>query len=162
MNSRFSLFTSVKSGFRRSFSFQSRSTRDEFWQWIIFSVISVVFSWLIENVAFSDMIGVTWMLIAILLLPTSALFTRRLHDIGKPGWWQIPMGTIGIIGLGLLSLGWLGFVFGILMFHFTIFLLLISFVGFSLTSLSVLWSLFWLAREGDFGPNEYGDDPRTD
>ena len=161
LNMLFLLFKSAKAGFMGSFSFEARSTRSEFWQWVLFSTILLVFSWLLENMYSSGFLVITLMRLAILSLPTSALFTRRLHDIGKPGWWQIPMGTIGIIGLGLLTLGWMGFVFGILMFHFTIFLLIISFVGFSLVSLSVLWSLFWLAREGDYGSNEYGDDPRA-
>lgn len=39
-----------------------------------------------------------------LLLPALAVGTRRLHDIGKSGWWQLIMLTV--IGLLLLIYWW--------------------------------------------------------
>ena len=39
-----------------------------------------------------------------LLLPALAVGTRRLHDIGKSGWWQVIMLTV--IGLLVLIYWW--------------------------------------------------------
>ena len=39
-----------------------------------------------------------------LLLPALAVGTRRLHDIGKSGWWQLIMLTV--IGLLILIYWW--------------------------------------------------------
>ena len=39
-----------------------------------------------------------------LLLPALAVGTRRLHDIGKSGWWQLL--TLTVIGLLLLIYWW--------------------------------------------------------
>ena len=39
-----------------------------------------------------------------LLLPALAVGTRRLHDIGKSGWWQLVMLTV--IGLLVLIYWW--------------------------------------------------------
>ena len=39
-----------------------------------------------------------------LLLPALAVGTRRLHDIGKSGWWQLIMLTV--IGLLVLIYWW--------------------------------------------------------
>ena len=39
-----------------------------------------------------------------LLLPALAVGTRRLHDIGKGGWWQVIMLTV--IGLLVLIYWW--------------------------------------------------------
>lgn len=39
-----------------------------------------------------------------MLLPALAVGTRRLHDIGKSGWWQLIMLTV--IGLLLLIYWW--------------------------------------------------------
>ena len=75
-----------------------------------------------------------------------ALASRRLHDIGKSGWWQIlPLG-VRILGLLLLQRP-----LGSLLF---LLLGLILFFG------SYILFFIWVLRQGDEGPNKYGLDPR--
>ncbi|RED24774.1 uncharacterized membrane protein YhaH (DUF805 family) [Flavobacterium cutihirudinis] len=57
------------------------------------------------------------------LLPTLAVVVRRLHDVGKSGW-----------------------------FYFIAF---IPFIG-------GIWLLVLMCTEGDFGPNDYGTDPKNE
>ena len=63
--------------------FNGRAGRSEFWWFALASVlVQVVFSML-----HLDLIG---MLVSLaLLIPSLAVGTRRLHDIGKSGWFQL-------------------------------------------------------------------------
>lgn len=103
---------------KRLFDFQGRATRKEFWLFMLWLLVLTGPAWItimviciiIGAMMFSDMgsqqsmgwIGVFICFIssylAVLLLPLS-LRTRRLHDIGLSGWWQLI--------LLVPSLGWL-------------------------------------------------------
>ena len=73
--------------------FSGRASRPEFWWFFLFQVlISLAASML------GDVIG--GLVSLALLLPGLAVGTRRLHDIGKSGWWQL----ILLTGIGLLLL----------------------------------------------------------
>ena len=74
-------------------NFTGRASRPEFWWFFLFQIlISIAASMLSDVVAGLVSLG--------LLLPALAVGTRRLHDIGKSGWWQFIMLT----GIGLLVL----------------------------------------------------------
>jgi uncharacterized membrane protein YhaH (DUF805 family) len=74
-------------------TFTGRASRPEFWWFFLFQIlISIAASMLGDVVAGLVSLG--------LLLPALAVGTRRLHDIGKTGWWQLIMLT----GIGLLVL----------------------------------------------------------
>ncbi|MCU0678434.1 MAG: DUF805 domain-containing protein [Candidatus Pacebacteria bacterium] len=71
--------------------FEGRVGRQEFWMFVLFSILI--------QIAF-DIVGldIISMLVSLgLLVPSLALGARRLHDIGKSGWWQL-LGLIPIIG----------------------------------------------------------------
>ncbi len=71
--------------------FEGRVGRQEFWMFILFSWILQV----ILSVLHLDMVG---FLVSLgLFLPSFALGARRLHDIGKSGWWQL-LWLVPIIG----------------------------------------------------------------
>lgn len=70
-----------------------RATRSELWYFVLFSAIaSVVLELLSQAVGFVTPDG-TGGLTAIyylgVLIPTLAVQVRRLHDIGKSGWWLL-------------------------------------------------------------------------
>lgn len=74
-------------------TFSGRASRSEFWWFFLFQVlISVAASMLSEKL--SGLVSLA------LLLPALAVGARRLHDIGKSGWWQLLM----ISGIGFLVL----------------------------------------------------------
>lgn len=78
-------------------NFSGRASRSEYWWYVLFTailgfVIAVVFSWS-EN-ALSIVSGLVNLA---LLLPGLGLCVRRLHDIGKSGWWLF-LALIPLIG----------------------------------------------------------------
>ncbi|MDE5586448.1 MAG: DUF805 domain-containing protein [Muribaculaceae bacterium] len=78
-------------------NFSGRASRSEYWWYVLFTailgfVITVVFCWS-EN-AVSIVSGIVNLA---LLLPGLGLCVRRLHDIGKSGWW-IFLALIPLIG----------------------------------------------------------------
>jgi len=74
-------------------TFSGRASRSEFWWFFLFQVlVSVAASMLSEKL--------TGLVSLALLLPALAVGARRLHDIGKSGWWQLLM----ILGIGFLVL----------------------------------------------------------
>ena len=114
-------FSAIGTCFRKYAVFQGRAPRSEFWWWALLqTVIGVAFLSLSmpyytqcavqllnfgtlppENVSqtvvdrLSDFIDVA------MLLPTFAVMVRRLHDIGKSGWWSI-FGLVPVAGQILL------------------------------------------------------------
>jgi uncharacterized membrane protein YhaH (DUF805 family) len=78
-------------------TFTGRASRPEFWWFFLFQfLISLAASMLGDVIASLVSLG--------LLLPALAVGTRRLHDIGKSGWWQLIMLTV--IGLLVLIYWW--------------------------------------------------------
>lgn len=74
-------------------SFEGRASRPEFWWFFLFQCLVSIAASMVSEVLNG--------LIALgLLLPALAVGTRRLHDIGKSGWWQL----IGLTGIGFFLL----------------------------------------------------------
>lgn len=86
--------------------FSGRAQRAEFWYFMLFSTIAsiiltildVVFGLYDVNSGFGALSGIYSLGV---LIPTFAVGTRRLHDIGKSGWWQFIL-LIPFIGIILL------------------------------------------------------------
>ena len=94
-----------------------------------------------------------WLLWLLALVPL-ALASKRLHDIGKSGWWQLlPLGGFILVFLILFSAG----AYFESLWPMSLMELLVSLVLF-LGSIVLL--IVWLAKKGDEGPNKYGPDPR--
>ena len=134
--------TAIQLGFQRYFDFSGRSTRAELWWWSLFTNL----------VQLIPLIGSVIALAA--LIPSIALTSRRLHDIGKSGWWQLlPLGGLILVFLILFSAG----AYFESLWPMSLMELLVSLVLF-LGSIVLL--IVWLIKKGDEGPNKYGPDPR--
>ena len=84
----------VKTCFTKYADFSGRAGRPEFWWFFLFQV-GVYF-------VASMVHGLLYLLAFLaLLLPGIAVGVRRMHDIGKSGWWLL-LGLIPIVGLVLL------------------------------------------------------------
>jgi uncharacterized membrane protein YhaH (DUF805 family) len=82
--------------------FDGRARRMEYWMFILFNIIITVVLALIDYLTgtFSPRAGVGLLggLYALaVLIPSLAVTVRRLHDIGRTGWW-ILIGLIPVIG----------------------------------------------------------------
>ena len=170
-------------GFRKYFDFGGRATRAEFWWWMLFLAISYGVLYGIERlVSWGGVFEALFSLAT--LLPTLTVTTRRLHDIGKSGWWQlgwyaIPLtawlvaGILYVVGAAKeygtydASGGW----------HFdsdnvdwsnseAIFdafpaaaIILLAAVVISLAV--IVWEIVWMVRKGETGQNRFSPDPGT-
>ena len=79
---RVGFFEAFKLFFTRYADFKGRSRRSEYW----FGCLSVgILSALIEGIV-PDF---AWVWSVVIWLPTLAIGIRRLHDIGRSGWWYL-------------------------------------------------------------------------
>lgn len=68
--------------FLRYADFNGRSRRSEYW----FGCLSVSILGLVVNAVLGDL---SWIWSLVILVPNLAICVRRLHDIGKSGWWYL-------------------------------------------------------------------------
>jgi len=88
-------------------NFSGRARRKEFWMWYLFYVIVLIVAMILDGVlgtGFEISYGVTtpygWIYIIAALahvIPGLAVSVRRLHDLGKSGWFMF-ISLIPIIG----------------------------------------------------------------
>ncbi|MBV7377361.1 DUF805 domain-containing protein [Maritimibacter dapengensis] len=99
----------VETALREKYTdFSGRAMRSEFWWFVLFVfIVSAILS-LIDTMLFSGVLEDIGPLNAIfsliMLIPSIAVTARRLHDIGKSGWWQL-LFLIPIIGF-LIIIWW--------------------------------------------------------
>ena len=111
---------SISTCMRKYVTFSGRATRSEFWWFYLFTVLVNLVatsqassfvptlldgqdmtenesSYFLFNIFFLYLSTITSL---ILLLPSLAVAARRLHDVGRSGWWKLKAFTvIGIIPL---------------------------------------------------------------
>ena len=89
--------------FRNYANFSGRSSRSAYWFWFLWTVIITLFIEILRasiggELSPVDIIDLVWSLG--ILVPGFALAARRLHDVGRSGWWQlIALTIVGIIPL---------------------------------------------------------------
>lgn len=76
--------------------FNGRARRKEFWMFNLFSFLACVGLIIIESIVGTPGLLTTIYSLAV-LLPAVGVSIRRLHDIGKSGWW-ILIALIPLIG----------------------------------------------------------------
>jgi len=81
----------ISSGLSRYIDFNTRSSRSEYWYWVLFVVILSIVAGIIDSLLFSaDSMGLLRGLVTLgLLIPGIAIGVRRLHDIDRSGWWYL-------------------------------------------------------------------------
>lgn len=85
--------SAVKSCLSQYAGFAGRATRSEYWWFFLFQLMVVLVAAAVsETLEAVVSLG--------LLLPSLAAGTRRLHDIGRSGWWQL----LYLTGIGTLLL----------------------------------------------------------
>ena len=152
----------VRVGIRRSLSGHGRAGRAEFWWFVLFCVLTSVAApilWIVSGKGAHSFLPRSWLphlfapafwlLVLVqlwLLVAATTAGVRRLHDIGRSGWWLVA--TEGVLaGAGIvLDQWWL--------------VMILPFMGvmFQLcTGLSVL--LLLGTRRSEPGPNRYGPGP---
>ncbi|TWT07154.1 DUF805 domain-containing protein [Planococcus sp. CPCC 101016] len=96
--------------FKKAFNFSDRSRRKEFWiftLWVfIISIVLAIVEYATGLVIDPDIGILTTIFSLLVLIPSLSVTVRRLHDIGRTGWWillaLIPL--LGWIALFVLTL----------------------------------------------------------
>ena len=155
--------SAIKACFSKYADFNGRARRSEFWFWYLFTVIVNLFtSW----IPFASLITLA------LLIPTLAVSVRRLHDIGRSGWWLL-LSVIPSIICFIILIALLGSAI------FTIIAAgdydpellsnnLAANIGLCVTYILALIATFvcniilivWWAKDSIPGANEYGENPK--
>ena len=94
----------VKSAYKNYFKFSGRARRSEYWYfmllvigvWMLFSFAGAINAGLLEDILLIVELSC--------IIPAWSLTVRRLHDIGKPGWYVF-VALIPVIG-GIIILKW--------------------------------------------------------
>lgn len=86
--------------FRKYRDFTGRSRRKEYWYFTLFYGFSIVIAVVLDMLfgTFNPQFSLGWLTVAYLLvsfLPMLAVSVRRLHDIGRSGWWVLLDGVPG-------------------------------------------------------------------
>jgi uncharacterized membrane protein YhaH (DUF805 family) len=97
----------IASGFSNYAAFSGRASQSEFWFWVLFAIVGAIAANIIDGAVFVYHPGISPLnspfnsiFTLIMLLPSLAVVTRRLHDIDETGWWMLVVLTgIGIIVL---------------------------------------------------------------
>lgn len=86
-------------------TFKGRATRSEFWWFYLFTVLITWGAILVGNVTMGEEGEIFSTVVSLaFFVPTISAGCRRLHDIGKSGWWQLLM--ITVIGILVLIYWW--------------------------------------------------------
>ena len=91
-------FDAIKSGFSGYFDFRGRSSRSEYWWFLLFFMVVSFVVPLLDSTQ-SGLISI--LAVLGLYIPVLAVQVRRLHDINRSGWW-ILISFVPIVGAILL------------------------------------------------------------
>ena len=161
----------VRECFKKYGDFSGRAPRPEYWWWLVGYVIAgsilatidtFIVSLLDQEDAFSPLYLV---FVLAMLLPSLAVTSRRLHDIGRSGWWLL-------VWIGITSIGWIPVALGVTAFALGLLdewsgtnvefvpVILGGFLTLVVQVSVFIWMVLWLTRQGEAGPNSYGPSPR--
>ncbi len=120
--------------------FSGRATRKEFW---MFSLFNYILGFILGHADKTGLLGTVYSLF--IITPFFAVTIRRLHDLGKSGWWTL-------ILLLLIILGSILFLFGFpaiaaSQYYPYLFIFILGMLAFMIT----------MALPGNKGTNKYGE-----
>ena len=164
---------SVMTCLRKYADFSGRATRAEFWWWVLATAIASVAINAIET--FASAIGGIFeyspfgaIFSLAILLPNLAVSARRLHDIGKSGWWLLVWIGSAIVGAVPLGIGVAYTIISVFSGNswwghpeFWIPIIIGAAVSVLVWIGLFIWCLLWMATQGRAGANRYGQDPRA-
>lgn len=134
--------------FRNYAGFRGRARRREFWYFTLFAFALLVVARILDVLAFGYGGGsllISTVVLLVLFLPHLSVAVRRLHDVGRSGWWMA----------GYVVLLVAGRFYGERHAFSTFEVVVVLTAGIYLVFL-----LFSFLSSGDRGDNDYGPSPR--
>lgn len=131
---------------RQYADFSGRARRKEYWMFILFNAIISFVLGFIDGLLGLNLLSYIYALV--IFIPSLAVSVRRLHDIGRCGWWYLlPM--VPFIGLSaLLAFG-----------SFTSSAAII--LGLAALGTGILM-LVWFCTDSERGSNKWGPNPKEE
>lgn len=175
---RMGFFDAVKTCLKKSFVFKGRARRSEFWWWTLFST---VFGFTVslpaeeiseDNVLLTVLYALGLLALCVYLgIANFAVATRRLHDIGRSGWWYGATLIFGVVWGVWMIVKMVGIIGGMNPAHVDV-----ESDAFALTLLKEMWAvvlipyviyiaysillLVWYCKDSQPGANKYGENPK--
>ena len=81
------MFDSIASSLKKYVDFHGRATRKEYWIFVLFIYVAATLAGLVDRLMGTESVGNLLMLG--LLLPYFSVTARRMHDVGKSGWFML-------------------------------------------------------------------------
>ena len=76
--------------FKKFFVFEGRASKSEYWYFILFIILGDVIIGTIAYAMMSTFLIIIFNIFAtVTLIPWLSVGCRRIHDVGKSGWWQL-------------------------------------------------------------------------
>ena len=175
---RMGFFEAVKTCLKKSFVFKGRARRSEFWWWTLFStVFGFIVSLPAEKISEDNVLLMVLYTLGLLALcvylgiANFAVATRRLHDIGRSGWWYGATLIFGVVWTVWMVVKMFGIIGGMNPAHVDV-----ESDAFALTLLKEMWAvvlipyviyiaysillLVWYCKDSQPGANKYGENPK--
>ena len=168
----------VKTCLKKSFVFTGRARRSEFWWWTLFSfIIGLAVSFVADEIPDDNLLLTLLFTFGMLIfavylgIANFAVSTRRLHDIGRSGWWYGASLIFGVVWAVWMVVKMIGLVGGMDLDHVDV-----ESDAFALTLLKEMWDvilipyilyiaysillLVWYCKDSQPGANKYGENPK--
>lgn len=144
---------SVKTCFKKYADFKGRATRSEFWWFQLFliglEILATSADYLILGYTWDD--GITPLATVVdflTVLPLAAVTARRLHDINRSGWWQLPIYMVYVFYLGVFISGFMDSV--------------VVSIAITISGLYSLIMIFAWVRDSQPHTNRFGPNPKSE
>ena len=132
------------------YTFSGRARRPEYWWFVLFLVVGSLLLSAIDAVIFGEdrLLGLDGLFALLTFLPQIAVAWRRMHDTGRPGWFNLLPFTPLALVLPFLFIGrsLLDPADATVLFLFSMFF-------------SAIVVLIWLAMPSQSGENRFGPEP---
>jgi uncharacterized membrane protein YhaH (DUF805 family) len=137
--------------FSKYADFSGRARRSEYWFWVLFNLI-VGF---VANMISSLLGSLTLYLIVIvaLLIPSISVTVRRLHDIGKSGWYYL------LPAVPFVAMFFLLFTYFVTYDASNSIFYIIGLFEIAALVLTIIF-IIWMAKDSQPGMNKYGPNPK--
>jgi uncharacterized membrane protein YhaH (DUF805 family) len=86
----------VKDAFSKYTQFSGRSSRSAYWYWYLFLILGEIVAGITDAILGTGSIVLIIFALGV-IIPGLAVSVRRLHDIGRSGWWLL-ISLLPIIG----------------------------------------------------------------
>ena len=138
--------------------FKGRSRRKEYWMFTLFQIIFGLVATAIDYAIGSRIdrlnYGIVYSLYSLAtFIPGMAVTVRRLHDIGKSGWWLVGLFFLVIVAAVMVATATLGS--GANAIYAPII------VGLIFIAVAIVWLVF-MCTDSQPGANKWGPNPKTE